>query len=306
MFRRLHYFLTHTPAPADAREMRRALWKYGMFYEEFLLYDCAGRDDAYVSSFLTECGRFSVYRRYNDPRDLPLYHDKSRVYALYRDFYRRELFSVTSSRDSGRFLDFVRRHPRFLVKPADKSCGYGVRLADVAETDPDELFQTLRKSGKTVCEELIPPHPSLARLNPTSLNTVRVVTVLEGEDVRLFYPFLRVGRYGSIVDNGGAGGILIPIDPETGRLSPVGRDEAGRYYAEHPDSHVRFRGTVLPDWDEAVRLAEALARVRPRNRLIGWDIAATPDGWVMVEANLRGQFLGQQMCDRVGKRRELT
>ncbi len=305
MFRRLHYFLTHTPAPANAREMRRALWKYGMFYEEFLLYDCAGRDDAYVSSFLTECNRYAVYRRYNDPRDLPLYHDKSRVYTLYRDFYRRELLPVTSSRDREAFLDFTRRHPRFIAKPTDKSCGYGVRLFDVTETDPDEILRTLRKSGKTVCEEPIPPHPALARLNPTSLNTVRAVTVLEGDNVRLFHPFLRVGRYGSIVDNGGAGGILIPIDPETGRLSPVGRDETGRYFTEHPDTHVPFRGFTLPDWQTAVDLAKTLARVRPQNRLIGWDIAATPDGWVMVEANIRGQFVGQQMCDRVGKRHEL-
>ncbi len=304
MFRRFYYFLTHTPVRAP-HEMRRALLKYGMFYEEFQLYDCAGRDDAYVSSFITECNRYRIYRRYNRRRDLPLYHNKFRVYQIYRDFYHREVISVTNSKDKPDFLSFIQRHPRFIVKPTDKSCGYGVKLIDTTGKSPDEIFRDLLHSGKSVCEEIILPHPILARLNPTSLNTVRVVTVLEDENVRLFHPFLRVGRYGNIVDNGGAGGILIPVDPMTGQLSPIGRDENGQYYTEHPDSHVRFRGISLPDWDKAVNLAKTLAHVRPQNRLIGWDIAATPDGWVMVEANIRGQFLGQQMCDRIGKLHEL-
>jgi len=313
-FRQLHYFLTHSPEREAARfgvrmdsyrAMRRALWKCGMYYEEFCLFDCAGRDEAYLSSFITELNRYEIYRRYNDPHDLPLFHDKYRVYQLYRDYYRREVVPVYSRRDRDRFLAFVRRHPRFVVKPADKSCGFGVRFADSTGQSPEQLFDSLRTSGRQICEEPVIPHPDLARLNPTSLNTVRVVTVLRADGVTLFHPFLRVGRYGSEVDNGGAGGILIPVNPLTGALARTGRDETGRYYTAHPDSHVRFGGITLPMWDEAVHLAEMLAAVRPGNRCVGWDIAAAPDGWVMIEANIRGQFIGQQMCDRTGKRREL-
>ena len=58
-------------------------------------------------------------------------------------------------------------------------------------------------------------------------------------------------------------------------------------------------------WQDTVHLAKTLALIRPQNRCIGWDIAATPDGWVMIEANIHGQFIGQQMVDRRGKCREL-
>ncbi len=313
-FRKLQYFLTRSPekeavrfgCPAiSAREMRRALWKYGMYYEEFLLFDCGGREEEYVSSFITERNRYEIYRKYNDPRDLPLFHDKYRVYQLYREFYKREVCPVYSARDRADFPDFAARHPRFIVKPTDKSCGYGVKIVDPSVQPPGKLFDTLVKSGKYLCEELVPPHPVTEKLNPTSLNTVRVVTVLENDRVRLFYPFLRVGRYGSEVDNGGAGGIIIPVDPETGRLAKTGRDETGRYYTGHPDSHIKFADITLPMWDDAVRLAETLAKVRPQNRCIGFDIAATPNGWVMIEANIRGQFIGQQMVDRIGRKSEL-
>lgn len=314
MLRRLCYFLARSPEREAVRfgihvdsyhDMRRALWKYGMFYEEYLLFDCDGRDDAYQSSFITELNRYEIYRKYNDRRDLPLYHDKYRVYQLYREYYRREVIPVYSSHDRENFLGFAVRHPKFIVKPTDKSCGYGVKIIDTSVQSPETVFRTLVKSGKHVCEELVPPHPVPERLNPTSLNTVRVVTVLENDRVRLFHPFLRVGRYGSEVDNGGAGGILVPVDAETGQLARSGRDETGRYYTSHPDSRVRFADITLPMWDDAVRLTRTLAEIRPQNRCIGWDIAATPDGWVMIEANIRGQFIGQQMVDRIGKRHEL-
>jgi len=313
MLRKLHYYVTHSPEreaarfgyAADAREMRRALWKYGMFYEEFCLFDCAGRARGYLAAFITELNRYEIYRKYNARRDLPLFHDKWEVYKIYRRFYGREMCPVQEARDRGRFLAFAERHPRFIVKPADKSCGYGVRIADSAVLPPEPLFDRLLRSGKHVCEELVPPHPVTDRLNPTSLNTVRVVTILEENGVRLFHPFLRIGRYGSIVDNGGAGGIIVPVDAATGRLSRTGRDETGRWYSVHPDSHVKFADVTLPMWDEAVRLAETLAKIRPTSRCIGWDLAATPTGWVMIEANIRGQFIGQQMVDQIGKREEI-
>lgn len=288
-----------------AQEMRRALWKYGMYYEEFCLFDCAEKGEDDVSSFITELNRYEIYRKYNDSRDIPLFHDKWRVYQHYRKFYKRDVCPILDSNNRTEFLEFAEHHPRFIVKPTNKSCGYGVKIIDTSEQSPEKQFVSLIKSGKYICEELVTSHPVTEKLNPTSLNTVRIVTLLENTCVRPFYPFLRVGRYGSVVDNGGAGGILIPIDPETGKLNDIGRDELGRYYKEHPDSHIPFGDIVLPMWQDAIFLASALASVRPQNRCIGWDIAATPDGWVMIEANIHGQFIGQQMVDRRGKRREL-
>ncbi len=314
MLKKLQYFLSHSPVKEAARfgktadhvqEMRQALWKYGMYYEEFCLFDCAGKDQNYVSSFITELNRYEIYRKYNDTRDLPLFHDKWRVYQLYRKFYKREVCPVIVSNNRTEFLEFVKRHPRFIVKPTNKSCGYGIKIMDTSVLPPEEQFVHLVKSGTYLCEELVTPHPIISNLNPTSLNTVRIVTILDNTHVQLFYPFLRVGRYGSVVDNGGAGGILIPIDPETGNLNRIGRDELGHYYKEHPDSHISFGNIILPMWQDAVHLAETLALVRPQNRCVGWDLAATPDGWVMIEANIRGQFIGQQIVDCVGKRKEL-
>ena len=39
-------------------------------------------------------------------------------------------------------------------------------------------------------------------------------------------------------------------------------------------------------------------------RIVGWDLAYSENGWVIVEGNAFGQLIGQQMCDKVGKKAE--
>ena len=202
MIRKFHYFLTHSPEttalrfggnPDDVSAMRRMLWKYGMFYEEFQLFDCGNKEESYCSSFITECNRYEIYHKYNDRHDLPLFHDKYRVYEIYREFYQRTVCKITSPKDFRLFEDFVTQHPRFIVKPTNASCGYGVKIIDLAESSPEAIRQTflsLRKSKRFICEELVVPHPLLARLNPTSLNTIRMVTIVREGQVSLFHPFL--------------------------------------------------------------------------------------------------------------------
>ncbi len=52
------------------------------------------------------------------------------------------------------------RHRKFIIKPTDKSCGCGVKIIDTAVQSPETVFQNLIKSGKHVCEELVPRIPS--------------------------------------------------------------------------------------------------------------------------------------------------
>ena len=40
-------------------------------------------------------------------------------------------------------------------------------------------------------------------------------------------------------------------------------------------------------------LVEELAKIVPTTRYVGWDLALTPKGWVVVEANCKGQFVVQ-------------
>ena len=67
---------------------------------------------------------------------------------------------------------------------------------------------------------------------------------------------------------------------------------------------MQILGAQLPDWQQAVALVKALADRIPSMKYIGWDLAHTEDGWVVVEANGSGQFVSQ-IADRTGHKNEL-
>lgn len=116
---------------------------------------------------------------------------------------------------------------------------------------------------------------------------------------------MKVGQKGSFIDNGGAGGILVSVDPETGVLNSDGCDEVGVIYKKHPYTQVAFDGYQLPDWEKAIALGHELADKVPGLKYIGWDITYTADNeWVVVEGNAKTQFFGQQCTIDKGVRKE--
>jgi hypothetical protein len=131
-------------------------------------------------------------------------------------------------------------------------------------------------------------HPFLNEIAPYTTNTVRIVTLLDADDtVRMHFSILRVGRRGSAADNWDRGGISIAIDPASGSLGKgVLKPKYGsRWIDTHPDTGVRFAGLRLPFWNEVLQLCSRAARVVPNLRSVGWDVAITPEGPVLVEGN---------------------
>ena len=77
----------------------------------------------------------------------------------------------------------------------------------------------------------------------------------------------------------------------------------GHQYKLHPDTHFQYKGLQIPKWNELLQLADKLARVLPTVRFVGFDLALTKNGWVMVEGNNNPQPV-QQMVDQIGLRKE--
>ena len=133
---------------------------------------------------------------------------------------------------------------------------------------------------------------NIGNLHKESVNTVRIPTINYGDRIEIFHPFLRIGRGNAFVDNAGSGGIGCCIDVATGVVQCAG-DELGNDYSVHPDSGLELIGFEIPRWDEAVEMAKELASLVPEVHYVGWDLALTDKGWVMIEGNEDGQFLTQ-------------
>ncbi len=150
-----------------------------------------------------------------------------------------------------------------------------------------------RVGGRAVLQERVRQHPGASALHAASLNTVRLVTVRQGRRAVPLAAAFRAGVGGRTVDNWSAGGLVVSVDLETGRLRGPGlfKPECGGYetyggwVADHPTTGVRLDGYPLPSFGEAVALACRFHGDLGRLRSVGWDLAFTPDGPCVVEGN---------------------
>lgn len=287
-------------------DMVYSLHRFGCMFDEYFLYDYPNLNTQGRESFITDKIRWDFYARMNLDENKELFNNKRKAYERFGSFYHRELMEVLGDDDADAFRAFVQRHSRFIVKPIDGSGGKGVYITS-AERYPslDAMFADIRKNGPVVLEELICQSQEMAALHPASLNTVRVPTLKLKDRVVVFRPFLRIGCGDSVVDNAASGGVFIAVDAATGICNTEGVDEFGNRYLRHPDTGVVLPGFQIPRWEEAVALANQLAQVVESNHYVGWDLALTDDGWIMVEGNPRGQFV-IQIATRKGVKDEIN
>lgn len=123
---------------------------------------------------------------------------------------------------------------------------------------------------------------NLSKFNPDTVNTIRVLTYKN----RIISATIRFGGKGEFVDNVSAHGVAVSIDVETGALGEYGlRMYSLEKYYEHPDSHIKFEGEYVKNWDEVKKIVEKSLRFLPYYNSVGFDIATTKEGPVVVEIN---------------------
>ncbi len=275
-------------------DMVYSLHRFGCPFDEYFLFDYPNLNVRGRDSFITDKLRWGYYSQMNLDENKILFNDKHKAYELFHKFYKRELLEIQDDGAAEAFYAFLQRHPCFIAKPFDGSGGKGIFVVNSNDyADKTELFKMLRQKGHIVVEELIQQAKEMAVFNASSVNTVRVPTLRLRDRVIVYQPFLRTGKSGAIVDNASSGGILAAVDPDTGICFTKGLDENGKSYLRHPESNICYPGFQIPRWEEAVALVTELSAVVSTNHYVGWDIALTDEGWVMIEGNPRGQLLAQ-------------
>ena len=277
-------------------EMVYNWFAYGFFPDEFVFFDLAGRNKPlekrreFVSETERLCFRFSA----NDFTQ-SLLSDKAAAYNVFKKYFYRDALIVKSENDRQAFMDFVEKHPVFVMKLTSSSRGQGVQLVDVnKENGAASCFEKVLSNGKVLLEEKIAQNEVLGKFNEESVNTVRVSTYLTKDGVVPVHGFFRSGRKGSFIDNAAAGGVFASVDVVNGVIDTEGCDEFGFRYEKHPDSGVQFKGVVLPDWDSAMELCKEAALKMKDMKYLSFDLAYSDKGcWMVVEINSSGQYINQ-------------
>lgn len=160
------------------------------------------------------------------------------------------------------------------------------------ETQYDEAKRFVKvqfEKEHYVVQTLVEQHPILNSIYDKSVNTLRLITLYD-EKHNIVIPFsaiLRIGVNGNTVDNWAKGGLVVGVDIASGKLKQYGfyKHGCGLKTLVHPDTHIKFDGLRLPDFEEAIEGAKMLHYRLKEIPIIGWDIAFTPEGPLFIEGN---------------------
>lgn len=173
------------------------------------------------------------------------------------------------------------------IKPSMASYGgKKVRfLTNPTKKELRELFDNLEEEN-LILQETINQSNETAKIHPQSLNTIRVMTLILDNEVKVLpHCAFRMGVGKSKVDNASFGGIYCKIN-EDGTLSSYAYDALGKRFDKHPDGG-SFNDIKFDFMDKVKKTVKESAQRFPHFRLIGWDIAIDKDNEpVIIEANL--------------------
>ncbi len=146
-------------------------------------------------------------------------------------------------------------------------------------------------------EKQIIQEPVLSQFNPDTVNTIRVLTYKD----KVISAAVRFGGKGSFVDNTAKGGVAVSLDIKTGKLQSYGMREYDlTHYLEHPSSHLKFENTLVTQWPEVKALVEKTLKLLPYYNSVGFDVATTNDGPVIIEINTGAGIYLSQMGKNIG------
>lgn len=179
-----------------------------------------------------------------------------------------------------------------IIKPTlGGTWGIGVKLIQstdgiILDTNRSvkDLFGSYKQSF--IIQERLEQHPDMAKLNPTSLNTIRVMSYRRGEEIIILYAVVRIGRSGQVVDNETAGGIKADIDLSTGRIRGCAIGSPKEKDMPFTDVGTPTDGYQIPCFQAVLDTVKEMHYRLPYFNLIGWDMSIDKDGKpVLIEWN---------------------
>jgi len=283
---------------------------YGITPDEYLLHGFLNKRAGYRRTILSrkhkdeECvkqlgGDFRFF--FNQLKD------KWEFYSITQPFFKRDVVRVDSDADFSLVEAFCTKHPVFIAKPRMASSGIGVQRVSLSQWDCTRtLFDYFcnNNDGFWLFEEIIEQDPQMAAWHPTSVNTIRIPSIMTKNGPVVILPLFRTGINGNLVDNcHNNGGLMSVPDAKTGIIISDGYDIYTHAIIAHPNSGLVFKGYQIPRWQELIDTAAAVHRSLPsKHKYVGFDFALTKDGWVLVEGNW-GNF-PHQVCVGYGIRKE--
>lgn len=277
-------------------------YRYGCSEEDFLTMEFYRKNSREKKRWLTSAknNRY-LYKTVYDDDARSVFDHKEFFDVRFKHMMKHDIL-ILKDATADKIRAFMAKYGEVIIKPANGACGVGIRkLHHNDKEGVEQLLQEIASGKNLIMEQVIIQHEDMAKINTSSVNTIRVITMVDRKgDVHIINTLAKFGGSASCISNTMGGGCCCHIDKETGIIDRPGKDIHGLSYFRHPVTGIILPGYQIPNWDGVCDYARQLAQVVPNGRYIGWDIVILEDGYDVIEGNLHpGQDF--QGCDGIGR-----
>lgn len=250
--------------------------RHGCSPDDFFRYEFYKKSNFERKKFITYRRSQRIMRQYNDKNAVHIFQDKIEFNKFFKDFIKRNYLDLSVATQE-EFSQFVEKHSSVIMKPTRGGQGKGIfkiKSDEIANYSVDDY-------RNYICEELLIQHPKMSTINPSSVNTIRVLT-FKGDVIACA---LRSGGGGDIVDNLHSSGVCAHLDIGSGIIDAPCIDNTLKKHLYHPYTKIILPGFQVPNWDLLLEKAREAAKLIPSVQYVGWDMVILEDDIAIIEGN---------------------
>lgn len=234
-------------------------------------------------TFVTTKSFYKLISYLNDDKYEIVLHDKILFNTIFKKYLKREFIDLRET-NLDEFKTFLNSHKVVFAKDPVGYGGHGITKITVSkEKDLKKLYEKLLTQKQYLIEEEIVQSKEVNEINPNVVCSLRICTLYKDGKVYLVGNAFRINQDESEII-GCTNDLYFSLGKD-GKIDSNVIDDYGKIYEEHPLTHKKFKEVKIPDVKEAFLMCQEAALKLPQVRYIGWDIAFTDNGPVMVEGN---------------------
>lgn len=234
-------------------------------------------------TFATAKRFYKLIEYMNDEQYSIVLGDKLLFNEIFKEYLKRDFINLRKSSVED-FKAFLSDKTTVFAKETNGECGHGISKIKVAEIDDIEaLYNKLVENNQLLVEDAIIQHDDLNQINPHVVNSFRIVTVYKDGKAKVISNALRINQDETDVI-GCTNDLYFSLGAD-GKIDSNVIDDYANVYDTHPMSGKKFKDVYINGVDEAFRMCEQAHLRLPQVRYIGWDVAFSVNGPVMVEGN---------------------
>lgn len=252
---------------------------YGAGYYDYQEFEFYNLNKEERKTYLTRTKNNLIIKTCNKKEDFNILDDKILFNEIFNEYIKRDYLKVETFEEFKKFTD---KHKEFIAKPINGEGGKGIMKYEV-EDNIESLYNVIKSLKQDLIEEVIKQHPEINKLYSGSVNTLRLFTFNDGENTYILNSVFKIGN-GGCTDNFSSGSMYTFVN-DRGIIIVPAIDQQDNIYEDHPITQKKIIGFKVPYYKEACEMVKEASELAPTIKYIGWDVAITPDGPVIIEGN---------------------